>query len=870
MNLKHVLAGILFILPSLALIAQVDDDFEKFKQDYDKGIEALRDDYRKYVEQADKEFSEYLKNDWEQFQLFKAMSADEMPGPQKIPVYKKMIQVEPVRVIQPAQITREITSETMVVPPRTAIPADEKRKPEIKSKAVSFSFYGVPVALNLPLAMCEKFSQPVNEANIAKYWEKMCATDHNQVLGEILKLKNTTNLNDYALLQFTTQIAQKSVSDDNTAKLLTWFMLTKMGYKTKIGYQNQKIYLLIPSVNQVYGYNYYTFEGLKYYVFDENPGTLFTYAGNYQSANQIMNFNLYKSPLFPVDTASRNLKFSYNGVNYSFDILYNKNLIEFYKAYPQCNISLYFDAGISDLSLESLAKQLWPIVHRMDEKDAAAFLLKMVQTAFEYKTDQEQFGKEKYFFAEEILHYPAADCEDRSVFFAFLVNEFLQLPVISLCYPLHIATAVNFSNKAYGDVVEYKGSVYTVCDPTYINAPIGATMPEFKKSKFSVVAPEKRLSETGQPEFVWEKIYNAGGIRTGSSSDLIYLKDNSYVVSGIFRDSLQLGATTYNNNKETTGLFVAAYDKRNNLIWLNTMQFSGNFTPDGMATDSMNNIYLTGQFTGTISAGNRSLKAKSGDDQFVLKMDVGGKMQWLTGVALDTVSVAKPYAFQCLISENGEVQGFHYVREYTWDESISIYHNDNNAIVITTERSLSEARYSFGPEFGSSGSYELVEAWKKLTDQYVSMRYNKSIAGFFALMETLENANLDIGGKEILATLNTLNPSFKNDYKGFYTSLQALSRLSSRNGIVSFYTNNGQVLKCGPLSITNGAQAQMRDYKSGNKQVKTLKGIYYDTLFRSLSVNYIKFFKVNGDLMIDYSRDHYQKVVNTEKDILRQ
>ncbi|HQL69215.1 MAG TPA: hypothetical protein PLA77_00145, partial [Bacteroidales bacterium] len=175
-----------------------------------------------------------------------------------------------------------------------------------------------------------------------------------------------------------------------------------------------------------------------------------------------------------------------------------------------------------------------------------------------------------------------------------------------------------------------------------------------------------------------------------------------------------------------------------------------------------------------------------------------------------------------------------------------------------------------GPEFRAAGSFEFVDTWKKLTDQYISMKYNRSIAGFFALMETLENTNLDITGKEILATLNTLSPSFKTTYKGFYTNLQMLTRLSSRNGVVSFYTNNGQVLKCGPISITSGAQAQMRDYKSGNKQIKVMKGIYYDTLFRSLHVNYIKFFKVNGDLMIDYSDDHYQKVVNTEKDILRQ
>ena len=40
-----------------------------------------------------------------------------------------------------------------------------------------------------------------------------------------------------------------------------------------------------------------------------------------------------------------------------------------------------------------------------------------------------------------------------------------------------MCTAVNFKDGAHGDYLTLDGMIYTVCDPTYIGAPVGATMP---------------------------------------------------------------------------------------------------------------------------------------------------------------------------------------------------------------------------------------------------------------------------------------------------------------------------------------------------------------------------------------------------------
>ena len=115
----------------------------------------------------------------------------------------------------------------------------------------------------------------------------------------------------------------------------------------------------------------------------------------------------------------------------------------------------------------------------MDRVSAARKLLHSIQHDFDYAVDQDQFGYEKPFFVSENFIYPKNDCEDRSILYAFLVKNILNLDVVLLDYPEHIATAVRFDADVPGAYVEHKGRKYIICDPTYIGADIGMEMPMF-------------------------------------------------------------------------------------------------------------------------------------------------------------------------------------------------------------------------------------------------------------------------------------------------------------------------------------------------------------------------------------------------------
>ena len=90
-------------------------------------------------------------------------------------------------------------------------------------------------------------------------------------------------------------------------------------------------------------------------------------------------------------------------------------------------------------------------------------------------------------FPEETVYYPYSDCEDRSIMFSYLVENLLGLDVVGVKFADHLATAVKFSSQTNGDKFRFKEGVYTIADPTYINANAGMTMPQYKNKQFTII-----------------------------------------------------------------------------------------------------------------------------------------------------------------------------------------------------------------------------------------------------------------------------------------------------------------------------------------------------------------------------------------------
>jgi hypothetical protein len=119
--------------------------------------------------------------------------------------------------------------------------------------------------------------------------------------------------------------------------------------------------------------------------------------------------------------------------------------------------------------------------------EQVATLLSFMHEGFPYMTDDNQFGREKFFFYEESFIYPYSDCEDNSVLFSYLVRKLTGLKVVGLLYHDHAATAVQLDREVEGAYVMHKGEKYTICDPTYIGARIGQAMPQYMDKSAQII-----------------------------------------------------------------------------------------------------------------------------------------------------------------------------------------------------------------------------------------------------------------------------------------------------------------------------------------------------------------------------------------------
>ena len=173
----------------------------------------------------------------------------------------------------------------------------------------------------------------------------------------------------------------------------------------------------------------------------------------------------------------------------------NTNLVEFFDSYPSSQLdnnpltrwAIYANTPLDATIKQSLYHALGEAMDGKSYPEAADILLDFVQTAFVYEYDDKVWGGDRPFFAEESLYYPYCDCEDRSILYSRLVRDLLKLDVILVYYPGHLATAVKFNEPLKGDYIQLGEDKYLVCDPTYIGASIGMTMPDMDNKSAKVI-----------------------------------------------------------------------------------------------------------------------------------------------------------------------------------------------------------------------------------------------------------------------------------------------------------------------------------------------------------------------------------------------
>lgn len=322
----------------------------------------------------------------------------------------------------------------------------------------------------------------LNENAIADAYEALCNSDYKPLLADCAQIRKDLRLNDWGVFTLVRQVADTYCGTANESIVMQQFLLNEMGYKARMARKatEDKMMLFVATDCSIYAHPYITLNGQNYYNLSGNNEQCQFYMCQKDSpkAKNSVGMQLKEAPLFPGTVVSSTHQAKGSAARVTVDV--PKALMDFYKDYPQCDYSVYFNAPVNAAMENRILSSLAPLVQGRNEADAANILINFVQTAFQYQTDGQQFGYEKPFFVEELFYYPYSDCEDRAMLFSYLVRKLLGLDVVLLDYPEHIATAVRFNGNVSGDYLMVNGWKYIVCDPTYIGASIGMTMPRYK------------------------------------------------------------------------------------------------------------------------------------------------------------------------------------------------------------------------------------------------------------------------------------------------------------------------------------------------------------------------------------------------------
>ncbi|PHR58148.1 MAG: hypothetical protein COA44_04400 [Arcobacter sp.] len=494
----------LFLLP-LILSSLYAQTYEEFLQSQNKAFSSFK-------EKRDKEFSSFLNKEWKAFKESQGQSAYIKKKPNTLPKapIKKTVKTKDLpKVIEIKLVdAKEKTVKIIHIKPKIEkklvilSPISEKPKAKVYTKIIIpperqslktlyVKYFGVDLEVHYDKSMLISMHQNIDKDDIALAWDLMARSEYKATINEFKEISKKLQLNAWAQYLLVKKVSNALYQNKNEAKIFSWFVLLKMGYDAHIAYQSHKIILLLPIKGELYNTIFYTFNNKKYYAIDYYAkgklGSIMTYDNVYDGANKSIDFSLPVLPLFAENKTNKRLVFRVENKNKSVSLSYNTNMLKFFQSYPQVSYSNYFSSPSSSLLENSLRRSFKPLLEGKSQNEALDLILNFVQNAFKYKVDDKQFNMEKVMFPSETIFYPYSDCEDRAIFFSYMVKILLNINVIGLKYPNHMATAVLIDEKIEGEYILSGKDKYIVADPTYINAGLGMSMPQFKGSSSYII-----------------------------------------------------------------------------------------------------------------------------------------------------------------------------------------------------------------------------------------------------------------------------------------------------------------------------------------------------------------------------------------------
>ena len=472
----------LLILLCCATSVTAQDMHERF-QEFRKG---LKTDFEQTRQEYLSAYADFLDKAWQEMTALKGKERDPRPKPATPPTVKE----RPTTPPPPAMEEPEIPT----LPAKPTEPKPEKPKPvnpvtppaPVKpNNTMMVSFYDNQ--LPFPKANSHRLSS-LEPSDVARVWRNYATGNIEEQAQAIQSHATRLNLNGWFTFELIGRYADELLSSATPSDriVLRHCLLIACGYDVLLCRGNNQLYLLSTVSNTVYARPFLQVYGKNYYLFGDTRTTIpnesvslacSVVPGDQQPTGKL---TMRIDPLQKAGQVHAGQMRTISDGRLDVKVYIDQTIMEMLRYYPQTDMPNYAKSEVMPVLHESILQQLRPQIQGLSETAAVNALLHFVQYGFDYATDQDQHGYEKPYFIEENFYYPKNDCEDRSIFFAFLVRNLLHLDVHLVNYPGHECTGIAFTDQTLsGHGYRYNDRRYLICDPTYIGAKLGMCMDQY-------------------------------------------------------------------------------------------------------------------------------------------------------------------------------------------------------------------------------------------------------------------------------------------------------------------------------------------------------------------------------------------------------
>lgn len=477
------------LLPlTFSSMAIAQDDFQRIFDEFKKANEKEFADFR---DKANAEYSEFLRKSWELFEGKPPIPKPEYDEPVVPPVVAPEEDKDQELEDQELVILEVVPEPEPLPAPAPIAPIPEPVIPV--ASYLTFSMYGTSCSVRYD-ASVKPLLASADQRAVAGYWEELlCSEEVDNLLYDCFDLRERMSLCDWAFYKMTESMSRALYPyNADEATLFQAYVMTQAGFRLRLGYseEDHHFHFLMAAECDIYGYPFWEMDDRHYYLLDGSDVEAMNVVAADFPESVPMRLTIEKDNLFAEKLSESRSLVSEKYSDVRTTVYTNVNLISFYNEYPQALVNndprtrwrFYANVPIGYNVRESLYPQLRTAIAGKSELEAVEILLNFVQTSLVYEYDETVWGTDRSFFADESLYYPYCDCEDRSILFSRLVRDLVGLDVALIYYPGHLAAAVKFNEQVKGDYISIDDVKYTVCDPTYINAPVGLTMPDMDNS----------------------------------------------------------------------------------------------------------------------------------------------------------------------------------------------------------------------------------------------------------------------------------------------------------------------------------------------------------------------------------------------------